>query len=372
MKKKEFTLVELLAVIVILGILSVLIVPKVVNTLKDSKEKTNIASVKGLLSAAQYKYQNESISGSPTNIVIDYETGQNVDKLDYSGENPEKGKVQITSDGKINMAIKIGEKCYIKIFSSEDIEIKDYNSETCKASKSFAEDSWADIKSNLMFDRDFYEIGSTKEVVIDDMSYTVRLANKSSCPNDWPTTASQTTCGVVIEFVDLIIDKDNNNADGHVMNPTDTNVGGWPVSNMRNYLNTTILNKLPNELKEMILYTSVVSGHGSTQGETNFTTKDKIYLLSFAEVWGRNSSRDSVKLVDNNVTDGTKALEYYNMQGRTVFKETIGGTRASWWLRSADFENTSKFVFVFHLDSTPGIADATWVYGVAPAFRILD
>ena len=61
--KKGFTLVELLAVIVILGVLSVLIVPKIKKTLNNSKEKINLASANELLKAAEYQYERNEITG---------------------------------------------------------------------------------------------------------------------------------------------------------------------------------------------------------------------------------------------------------------------------------------------------------------------
>ena len=74
--KKGFTLVELLAVIVILGVIAVIIIPKVTNSLKESEEKTNLASINGLLKAAQYKYQDNELKGIEENLTIDYGAGQ--------------------------------------------------------------------------------------------------------------------------------------------------------------------------------------------------------------------------------------------------------------------------------------------------------
>ena len=46
------------------------------------------------------------------------------------------------------------------------------------------------------------------------------------------------------------------------MNSTDTNVGGWPASAMRTYVNETIYNALPSALRSGIINTTVVSGRG--------------------------------------------------------------------------------------------------------------
>ena len=132
MKEKAFTLVELLAVIIILGVLSVLIVPKAIKTLNDSEQKTNIASAEGLLKAAKYKYQDDEMNGKISeNITIDYTTNTNIDLLDFNGKQPEKGQVIIRSNGNVGMFVKIGDNCYFKNYNSLDITVTPYSEETC-------------------------------------------------------------------------------------------------------------------------------------------------------------------------------------------------------------------------------------------------
>lgn len=134
--KKGFTLIELLAIIVILGILSILIVPKVIDSLNNSEEKTNLTSAENLLNVAIYKSTNNDIQGSNRTVLIDYMTGENVDYLDYSGKKPEVGKIRINDNGKIEMAIKIGDYCYKKNIIQTDITVIPYNENTCVISAS--------------------------------------------------------------------------------------------------------------------------------------------------------------------------------------------------------------------------------------------
>ena len=144
---------------------------------------------------------------------------------------------------------------------------------------------------------------------------------------------------------------------------------------MRTYVNTDILNALPTELKNGIIDTTVVSGHGSTSGETNFTSTDKIYLLSDHEVYedddgNINQGLDSYDTAYNN----TRQLDYYAGLNITtssysgVIKQ-INGSKSTWWLRSADSYDTSYFRCV----SSNGawiVGYAYRIYGVSPAFRI--
>ena len=129
--KNGFTLVELLAVIIILGLIAVLIVPKVVNMLDDAEKNTNMTSAENLIKAATYKTTNNEITGKVENKKINYTTGENVNYLDYTGTKPTNGQVHIKSNGQIAMAVKFGDNCYLKAYNSDDITTIPYNENTC-------------------------------------------------------------------------------------------------------------------------------------------------------------------------------------------------------------------------------------------------
>lgn len=378
--KKGFTLVELLAVLIIIGLLSVLIVPKVLKTLNDSEQKTNLASAKELIKTAEYKYEENGINGISETIRIDYTNDINTDKIEFDGKKPEKGKLIVTKDGKIAFYIKIGDTCYIKNRLSQEIISKAYDSGTCKTALSFEDDSWTDIKNYLNENRKIYDIGSEKEIEIDGISYKVRLSNTKSCPDDWE--GSKTACGVVIEFVNLL-------SESRQMNTTNTNVGGWPASDLYKYLNTnsdSIYNKLPQELKNAIIETKTISGYGQNSGTENYISTDKLYLLSYFELHGTDNNHQDT------VTDTyTKQLEYYiNKPSAQIVKrkpnatncgQTVmtGGCEIPWWLRSAFYSIDNEFIIENDFEYVSGFdmpfaayGDANILYGVAPAFRILD
>ena len=91
--------------------------------------------------------------------------------------------------------------------------------------KSFAEDTWETIAENTS--SNVYNVGDTRRVLIDNKPYTVRIANKSTPPECNDSNFSQTACGFVVEFADIV--------EKRRMNPTNTNVGGWEASEMRTY-----------------------------------------------------------------------------------------------------------------------------------------
>ena len=226
----------------------------------------------------------------------------------------------------------------------------------------FSTDSWDTIVSAVKSgDTSVYNVGDTKEVNLGTTygTHTLRVANTST-PSDCSTTGfSQTACGFVLEFADIITT--------HNMNDTNTNVGGWPATTMRTFVNNDIYNSLPSNLKNAIIDTTVVSGHGKNDTE-NFTSTDKLYLLAPKEIYTDwSSSNDTAK-------DSTRTLDYYTNMGVTENNyngaiKKYGTTVSEWWLRATYSNNTDCFLFVAY-GGPWDTSTASYVDSVSPAFRI--
>ena len=261
------------------------------------------------------------------------------------------------------------------------------------APNAFATDSWKTIiKAVRNNNISKYNVGDTKEITLDGYgTHTLRLANKST-PSECSTSGfSQSACGFVIEFEDIITE--------HVMNDTATNVGGWPSSEMYSFVNNDIYNSLPNDLKNGIIDTTVISGHGNDSGdESNFTSIDKLYLLSLAEVSVNTISSPNTKEQKNlkiislpapdlygpgkdtkydSAEDVTRQLDYYKNMGVTKnnYDGAIkkNGTNADWWwLRTAASTSSGIFLSVGRISNTSSISgyNAFNTFGVSPAFRL--
>ena len=233
----------------------------------------------------------------------------------------------------------------------------------CTKKPSFKDDSWSTIAANVKTGKaGAYQVGDTKTVDMGSLgTHTVRVANTSTCTNG---ETSKTACGFVVEFADII--------SNYAMNSTSTNVGGWPASAMRTYVNGTIYNALPSDLQNVIATTTVVSGHGSTSGEANFTSSDKLYLLSTKEVWGKDGTSNTISK-DTAETE-TRQLDYYRNKRVTTSNysgavKRYNGTNSSWWLRSP----ISSYITGFFSVGSNGAWErynANYRLGVAPAFRI--
>ena len=240
---------------------------------------------------------------------------------------------------------------------------------------SFATDSWETIITAVKENNiSKYNVGDTKEIDMGTYgTHTLRIANTSTPSECSGTGFSQTACGFVLEFADIITTHNMNPAGEYngTQYSNGHNIGGWPNSSMRTFVNNDIYNSLPSDLKNGIIDTTVVSGHGSTSGETNFTSIDKLYLLSTAEVWAQGSSNT---IEYDTARDVTRQLDYYKNLGTSTSNysgaiKKNGTSNSYWWLRAARSSNTYDFLYVsISGDWTNSYAGNT--DGVAPAFRL--
>ena len=427
--QKGFTLIELLAVIVIIGILMLIAIPAMSRYIENARKDSLITIAKEYVNAVRNSWSaddllcgsSDQVSSSMDEgnyyVLIDTTTESTEELLDQGGKSPWgnrdlKGyvRVNITTNAKEQRVTKY----YIAIADgthgiydnvSSPIEADDLargdvimnldndeNNEkkksimttpfengkvtTCSVGHgnwdgsgssggsvetvSFAEDSWDTIVSAVQAgSTENYHVGDTKEVDMGTFgTYTIRVANTST-PAECSTAGfSQTACGFVLEFADIIATRN--------MNSTNTNVGGWPATSMRTYVNNDIYNALPSELKNGIIDTYVVSGHGPSDS-ANFTSTDKLYLLSTKEVWGKEGTSNAINY---DTTDAyTRQLDYYKAQGVTTSNYSGAKKNGDWWLRAA---NSNDSYYFYKVNTNGGQSDyiAGFTTGVAPAFRI--
>ena len=134
------------------------------------------------------------------------------------------------------------------------------------------------------------------------------------------------------------------------------------------YSTTGIYSSLPEILRNAIINTHVVSGHGSVD-TTNYTTTDKLYLLSRREVWNYTGSNDTAQ-------GQTRQLDYYESQNVTTSSyagaiKQIDGSNNNWWLRSASAVSyIARDFYTVNRTGSSYFTSANYTYGVSPAFRL--
>ena len=408
-KKDGFTLIELLAVIVILAIIALIAVPQVMKILNQARKSAAEDSTYGVYNATQDYISRLMLSNGGdfpsgeltftcdnTSCKLDnYATlvseGYNLEEtLDYKGKKATGGKITVSNNGNdiVIEDLKVNE--FLCNYSGEKA--------TCEkdiplVTKSFAEDDWSTIAKAVKKGQiDNYHVGDTKTIEMDvdgdgtKETYTLRIVNTSTprwCSSDG---FSQTACGFVIEFFDIVSLHRMNPGNYNQVNSNGfNNIGGWKYSEMRAFLNggkylqgqpgeidystNGIYNLLPSDLKNVIADTFVVSGHGNMESE-NFITVDKLYLLSRIEV-GRGHIVGSGVIYDS-ASGSTSVLDYYRSSNNNAIKK-YNGSNEYWWLRNAGYgNNTSGYADFSRIDKRGNDSSAYCfnTSGVAPAFRI--
>ncbi len=215
----------------------------------------------------------------------------------------------------------------------------------------FSDDTWSTIANNVKNgNTEQYNLGDTRIINMGDYgTHVLRVANKST-PSECNTTGfSQTACGFVIEFADIIIKKE--------MEGDTVFADSWPKSQVYDILNNDIYNNVfPTDLQNIIIDTATVSTNCNNNSTTS-TTNDKLYLLSISEVSASFSSDDSIKSM-------TRQLDYY--KNNSTIKKS-GTEASSWWTRTGSCGDFMGF------DIEGGTVFSSFgniSVGVSSAFRI--
>lgn len=238
-------------------------------------------------------------------------------------------------------------------------------------SKSFANSSWDEIAENVKSGnaKDLYPVGSEKEVEIDGKNYTVRVANNTTPDECNGEDFSQTACGFVVEFVDIV----ENSTTGL----TDEYSNTYVESDIRTYLNNGFYNKLSADLRNNIISTKVKSLLGinhlpqarPTYSET--VSNDKIFLLNSTELTGKYVFYQSF-IASTRQLDYYYSNQYDSSTNQSIAIKEYNNNASSWLLRDRIIFRIYNYDLTT-IDSSGIIKFDTTLsksYGVAPAFRI--
>ena len=387
MKKHGFTLVELLAVIAILAILVLVAVPNVLGMFNQAKKDTFTTETKEMVRIAQQQYLttfgkhtryatvgSKDVPNASTNIIpcttsTTLSTGQycKIEKesgnltsfvIEFSPSNGQVDSIKST-DGTYKYELTGGNYDATKVTATE---VNATPSITEPAGPvSFSTDSWdVIVKAVKSGNTSKYNVGDTKEIDLGSYGvHTIRIANKSTPSECNSSTFSQTACGFVLEFADIITTGP--------MSSKSTNKGGWPQSEMYTFVNNSIYSQLPPDLKNNIINTVTISGYGNMDAE-NYTSTDKLYLLTLPEIY------ESISDTYDHVVGSTRQLDYYKNNGTTTSNfapavKSYNGSSTEWWLRSG-FEMFDTAYTTINKYGYYSKGYSVIELGVSPAFRI--
>ena len=132
---------------------------------------------------------------------------------------------------------------------------------------------------------------------------------------------------------------------GHVMNSSNTNVGGWGTSAMRNWLNGQVYPTLEPKWRNLISLSLTRATPGNQSAEI-VESEDYLRIPSEAEV-GWNTAASPYK--DEISPDANEITFTCYTDNNSRIKKTYNGTGAAqnWWTRTAITSNNTQFRYVF-------------------------
>mgnify|MGYP003304134780 CR=1 FL=1 len=115
MNKKGFTLIEILAVVVVIGIICAIIFPKISNTINNSEINTSKLSAQSLVDGLNNYVLDKKATLTPFyGCSYDFATSKNdCSDFEYSGKKPNDGVLEIDSDGNVTGYVVFGEHRYV-------------------------------------------------------------------------------------------------------------------------------------------------------------------------------------------------------------------------------------------------------------------
>ena len=141
----------------------------------------------------------------------------------------------------------------------------------------------------------------------------------------------------------------------HVMNEEATNFGGWPASDMRAWLQDSILPLFPDTVRSNIKEVKKYSYSYSDKG--TISSSDKIWIPSRREVFGEDNSYED---------SGPEYLTAFSDAASRIKRRA--DEPYWWWLRSASIDLNGSFRNVRSDGSAWHVNSADSVYGVAVGF----
>jgi len=229
----------------------------------------------------------------------------------------------------------------------------------------FASDSWETINENILNNESYYPIGCRKEIETTDnyLSYQnsydgvnklyVRIINNTTPSECSRTDFSQTACGVVLDFENIIMRG----------NTSSLYSDSGDIADKLEFTDQII----PDELKNIIIDTKVISEYNQNLNETN----SKYYNLAISEIYGNGTIYENhnnyTRQLDYYSKENTSLENYSSAKKKVVFLDSGSPKIDNIWVLRNKKEYDWTYYYV-------GVGGYPYVYnervGISPAFRI--
>ena len=181
----------------------------------------------------------------------------------------------------------------------------------------------------------YYEVGATKTFEYEGNTYTAEVIGVNTYNEGEITFMTK----------ELLPTK-------YAMTASGYNTNGWPGSDLRTTLNTTIYNGLPEDLKTVITPKTLMyetSPNGSQDNIVMVSATDNLWLPTMYELAGNWMSANTFSYwvkVTEKVSQHQKIYESYLSITSTTnpaLIKTLNGTANDWWLASTSLTSTDCF-----------------------------
>lgn len=233
-----------------------------------------------------------------------------------------------------------------------------YNSRTVNLSVSvtvynFTTDSWSKIAqaSASGIASEVYSLGDTKDIELTGIgTMTLEIADFNHDYLSGSTSAKK--AGISMITRDLLPYERR-------MNRSDTNVGGFPASALYDYLNGTILNDMPSDLRSVLktIYKWYGTGNATTNGQWHGC---KVWIPLDYEMFGTTILSPATE----HTTGNARKYPIFTDKASRIKRMNNGSGEATWyWEASPDASDAACFCVVTS-DGASGSNSASLLRGV--------
>lgn len=191
-------------------------------------------------------------------------------------------------------------------------------------SPTLANNTWAQIAaaSEAGVAASTWSVGDTKNITVGGETLTVEIVGFNH-----DDLASGGKAGITFGLKNLM-------ANTRQMNSSNTNAGGFTGSDMYDWLQSTLLNSLPSDLRAVLKSVNKKTSAGS-QSSTINTNAMKIFLFSEIEIFGSVTYSKS--------GEGSQYSRFATASSRIKYLSNGSGSAYLWWERSPCGSYSSDF-----------------------------
>lgn len=191
-------------------------------------------------------------------------------------------------------------------------------------SPTLANNTWAQIAaaSEAGVAASTWSVGDTKNITVGGETLTVEIVGFNH-----DDLASGGKAGITFGLKNLM-------ANTRQMNSSNTNAGGFTGSDMYDWLQGTLLNSLPSDLRAVLKSVNKKTSAGS-QSSTINTNAMKIFLFSEVEIFGSVTYSKS--------GEGSQYSRFATASSRVKYLSNGSGSANNWWERSPYGNNSNSF-----------------------------